>query len=212
MAPMGSHRSHHVHCVQSVRSLRESWTAVCSIGHTASVPLEGSGWISGGLAAHMIRRVLLIAGLITASLFFFAGPARAQDYGGCSATASKTNVVPGDQITVSGSGAQANAAVTASVGGTRIGSGTASATGSFSFSATVPTNASGTVSVSVACGGDPARVASLTLTVAVTSAGGLPRTGSSDTIPATTVAIGLITAGAVALGISRRRRHGKTAA
>jgi len=158
----------------------------------------------------MIRRVLLIAGVITASLFFFAGPARAQDYGGCTATASKTNVLPGDQITVSGSGATASGPVSASISGTSVGSGTATASGSFSFGATVPTSASGTVSMSVNCGS--AGTAAVTLTVAVTSSEGLPRTGSSDTIPATTIAIGLITAGAVALGISRRRRHSNTAA
>jgi LPXTG-motif cell wall-anchored protein len=157
----------------------------------------------------MIRRVLLIAGVITASLFFFAGPARAQTYSGCKATASKTNVLPGDQITVSGTGATAGP-VSASISGANVGSGTASATGSYSFSATVPTSASGTVSMSVNCGS--AGVAAVTLTVGVTSAEGLPRTGSSDTMPATTVAIGLITAGAVALGISRRRRHSKSAA
>jgi hypothetical protein len=161
----------------------------------------------------MLRRVLLIVGLITASFAVFAGPARAQDYGGCTATASTTTVAPGDTITISGSGAAANGTVSASVNGTQIGSGTASATGSYSFSATVPAGVSGTLSVSVACG-DPSLVASLTLTVsgAVTSSSGLARTGSSDAIPAATVAIGLITAGAVALGISRRRRHSNTAA
>ncbi|HEX2383310.1 MAG TPA: LPXTG cell wall anchor domain-containing protein [Acidimicrobiales bacterium] len=159
----------------------------------------------------MIRRVLLIAGLITASLFFFAGPARAADYGGFHVTASKTNVVPGDTITISGDGAKPGSAVSAIVNGVVIGSGTASATGSFSFTATVPTGVAGAVTVSVS-DGDAADAGTLTLTVASTSTEGLPRTGSSDTIPATTVAIGLITAGAVALGISRRRRHGKTTA
>ncbi len=159
----------------------------------------------------MMRRVVLIASLITATFFVFAGAARAQDYGGCTATASATNVAPGDTVTISGTGAAPNGTVTASVNGSSIGSGTASATGSYSFTATVPTGVSGAVSVSVACG-DPSIVAALTLTVASTSGAGLARTGSSDAIPATTIAIGLITAGAVVLGVSRRRRHSKTAA
>jgi LPXTG-motif cell wall-anchored protein len=157
----------------------------------------------------MIRRVLFVAGLVMATFFVFAGPARA-DYGGCNATASVTNVSPGDKITISGTGAEPNGAVSASVGGTSIGSGTASATGTFSFSATVPSTASGTISVSVNCG-DGAGVDALTVTVASTSAEGLPRTGSSDAKPATMLGIGLVTAGALALGISRRRRHNHAA-
>jgi LPXTG-motif cell wall-anchored protein len=158
----------------------------------------------------MIRRVLFVAGLVLATFFVFAGSARA-DYGGCNATASVTNVTPGQQITVSGTGAEPNGAVSASVGGTTIGSGKATATGSYSFSATIPANAAGTVSVSVSCG-DGGGVDALTVTVASTSSEGLARTGSSDTMPAATLGIGLVTAGAVALGISRRRRHNNSAA
>jgi len=159
----------------------------------------------------MMRRVVLIASLITATFLVFAGPAQGANYGGCSAAASTTSVSPGDTVTISGSGAKANGTVTASVNGTSIGSGTASATGSYSFSATVPAGVSGTVTVSVACG-DPTLVASLTLTVASTSPTGIVRTGSSDAIPATAIAIGLITVGAALLGVSRRRSHSKTAA
>jgi len=43
------------------------------------------------------------------------------------------------------------------------------------------------------------------------SATGLARTGSSSSFPTAAVGIGLVTAGAVALGISRRRHHSKTA-
>jgi LPXTG-motif cell wall-anchored protein len=158
----------------------------------------------------MIRRVLFIAGLAFASLVFFAGPARA-DYGGCNATASVTNVSPGQQITVSGTGAEPNGAVSASIGSTQIGSGTASATGTYSFSATIPSTASGTVTVSVSCG-DGGGVDALTITVASTSENGLARTGSSDAMPFTTMGIGLVTAGALVLVVARRRRHNKIAA
>jgi hypothetical protein len=165
----------------------------------------------------MMRRVVLIAGLITATFLVFAGPAHGQSYAGITATASTTDVAPGGTITISGAGATPNCTVAATENGTRIGSGTASSTGSFSFSVTVLA-AVGTETVTVGCEGSSA-VASLTLTVGaappgpvVTSPGGLARTGSSDAIPATTIAIGLITAGAVVLGLSRRRRHSKTAA
>jgi hypothetical protein len=164
-----------------------------------------------GVHRSMMRRVLLIAGLVTASFFVFAGAARAQDYGGFSVTASKTTVVPGDTVTISGSGARPNSTVTATINGRSIGLGTASATGTFSFTVTIPSDVAGAVTVSVT-DGSAANVGSVTLTVASTSVEGLARTGSSDAIPATTIAIGLITAGAVALGISRRRRHSKTAA
>lgn len=158
-----------------------------------------------------MRRLLLITGLITATLFVFAGAASAQNYGGFSVTASKTSVAPGDTITISGTGARPNSTLTATINGRTIGSGTASATGSFSFNVTIPSDVAGAVTVSVT-DGTAADVGAVTLTVASTSAEGLARTGSSDAIPATTIAIGLITAGAVALGVSRRRRHSKSAA
>jgi flagellar basal body rod protein FlgF len=159
----------------------------------------------------MVRRLLLIAGLITATFFVFGGPARAADYAGLSVTASQTNVAPGDTITISGTGARPNSTVTATINGKSIGSGTASATGTFSFSVTIPSDVSGTVTVSVS-DGSSAGVGSVTLTVASTSAQPLARTGSSNAVPATTLAVGLITAGVVALGLSRRRRHSKTVA
>ena len=163
----------------------------------------------------MIRRVLVIASLVGATFFAFAGTAQAQDYGGCTATASKTTVAPGDTVTISGSGATANGTVTASVNGTSVGSGTASASGTFSFTATIPANVSGTISVSVNCGGS-AGVEGLTLTVsgtaATTSTSGLARTGSSDTFPAAAVGIALVGAGGLALIFARRRRHGDTPA
>jgi LPXTG-motif cell wall-anchored protein len=148
----------------------------------------------------MIRRVLVIASLAAATVFAFAGTAQAQTYGGCTATASKTTVAP-----------TANGTVTASVNGTAVGSGTASASGTFSFSATIPANVSGTISVSVNCGGS-AGVLGLTLTVsgtaaATTTTSGLARTGTSDTFPFAAVGIALVGVGGLVLLFSRRRRH-----
>jgi LPXTG-motif cell wall-anchored protein len=159
----------------------------------------------------MIRRVLVIASLAAATVFAFAGTAQAQTYGGCTATASKTTVAPGDVVTISGTGATANGTVTASVNGTAVGSGTASASGTFSFSATIPANVSGTISVSVNCGGS-AGVLGLTLTVsgtaaATTTTSGLARTGTSDTFPFAAVGIALVGVGGLVLLFSRRRRH-----
>jgi LPXTG-motif cell wall-anchored protein len=93
----------------------------------------------------MIRRVLFIAGLVLATLFMFAGTARAQ-YAPPPTTAPPVSTGGG---------------------------------------ATTPTTV---------------------------STGGLPRTGSSDTFPAATLGIVLVAGGAVAVGVARHRRHGKSTA
>src|SRR5262245_54683018 len=101
----------------------------------------------------MMRRVLLIASLTMATFLVFAGTASAQSYAGFTVTASTTNVTPGETITLSGSGARANCALSAVVNGVQIGSGTAGATGAFTFTVTVPTDAAGSVPVTVSCNG-----------------------------------------------------------
>jgi len=56
-------------------------------------------------------------------------------------------------------------------------------------------------------GGTPTTVAPTTAPgPTVVSGGGLARTGSSNAFPTAAIGIGLVTAGAVALSVSRRRR------
>ncbi len=175
--------------------------------HTAD-PLIQGGFMRE--SAGIICRGLLAAVLLTAAGWVaLAGPAGAQAYGGCQATASSTNVSPGQTITVSGSGAQNNGTVVATIGGTQVGSGTADANGNFNFSASIPQSASGTVAMSVDCGGGA--VASITLTVAVpattttTTTATLSRTGAAHTASLTAVAVVMLAAGGLALLLSRRR-------
>ncbi len=148
----------------------------------------------------MLRRILLTGALVfSTGSAVLATSAGAQSYGGCAATVSDTTPGAGDTVTVEGSGAADNGPVTASVDGTEVGSGTASSTGTFSFDATIPDSASGSVTLTVSCGGTS--VEALTITVGAP----LARTGSSSTLPLTLAALGAIGVGGAALAASRRR-------
>jgi hypothetical protein len=146
---------------------------------------------------------VLVAG---AGFFALAAPAGAQTYGGCHAAASSTTVSPGQTITVSGTGAVADATVVASIGDAVVGSGQSDSTGNFSFSATIPAGLSGTQTLSVNCG-EAAGVDAITLTVGATTTttAPLPVTGSSHTIPLTKLAVGLVAVGGIAVVVARRR-------
>jgi LPXTG-motif cell wall-anchored protein len=158
----------------------------------------------------MIRRTVLMTGVLVAALgLAFATPAHGQEYGGCNATASDTDVSPGDTITIEGSGASAGGTVTASIDGAVVGSGTADASGNFSFDVTIPATASGSEQLTVDCGGT-ANVAGITLTVSgtaptdgATDDDELPRTGDQSTGPAAALAIALIGAGGLAYVAAR---------
>jgi LPXTG-motif cell wall-anchored protein len=150
----------------------------------------------------MVRRILLIAAAVLAIGFATSATAGAGgNYGGCTATVSDTTPEPGQSVTVSGSGAADGGAVSASVDGTEVGSGTADATGNFTFTATIPASASGEVSLVVSCGANRGE-APVTLTV-VAGSSELPATGSSSTMPLTTLALGALAVGGVALGAAR---------
>jgi LPXTG-motif cell wall-anchored protein len=158
----------------------------------------------------MIRRILMLSVLtIAAGAVAFASPAGAQNYGGCNATVTDDTPAAGQTVTVSGSGGHPNGAVSAAVAGTTVGSGTADASGNFSFPATIPASATGTITLDISCGAG-AGVDAITLTI---SAGGqpLPVTGSSDTIPLTTIAIVMLTLGGIVLVIARRRTKSHSA-
>jgi hypothetical protein len=177
----------------------------------------------------MGRRILLITAMVLAAGSFALAPsASAQDYGGCQATVSDDTPDPGQVITVTGSGAANDGPVSASLDGTEVGSGTATGTGTFSFSATIPASASGTETLSINCfdggqvlgitltvnqpaptttttAGPTTTVAPTTTTTAAVAAAGLPRTGSSSTLPMTTVALALVVLGSGVLATLRLR-------
>ena len=122
-----SHRSHiddsltrhpSPHFVQTSTSTVGSWTAGAHIGNTYRGPARWERFVRG-VHRSMMRRVILIASLITATFFVFAGPARAADYAAARVTASNTTVAPGDTVTISGTNAKAKGTVTASVNGTQ---------------------------------------------------------------------------------------------
>lgn len=152
----------------------------------------------------MFRRILVIGAAVLAAGSVALAPASAQDgggYGGCNVTVSDTTVQPGQSVTVTGSGAAADGAVTASIDGAEVGSGTADAAGDFSFAAAIPASASGNETLSVSCG---ATRGTDTIVLAVGSES-LPATGSSSSLPMAQVAVAALALGAVALGAARLR-------
>lgn len=159
----------------------------------------------------MLRRTLLIAAMVLAAGgVVLASPAGAQNYGGCTATVSDTTPTPGQVVTVSGTGAAMSGTVTASLDSAEIGTGTADEAGEFSFSATIPTTATGEETLSVSCGGGS--VDDLTLTVgAATGSPNLPATGSSSSIPLAQLAVGALAIGGISLLVANRRRASASA-
>jgi LPXTG-motif cell wall-anchored protein len=146
----------------------------------------------------MFRRILLIAAAILAiGGVSMASAGAGGNYGGCSATVSDTTPEPGQTVTVSGSGAADGGTVSASVDGTEVGTGTADAAGAFTFTATIPTTATGEVSLAVSCGANRGTFP-ITLTV-VAGSDELPATGSSGTMSLTTIALGALAVGGLAL-------------
>jgi LPXTG-motif cell wall-anchored protein len=171
----------------------------------------------------MVRRILLTVALICAAGAMLSAPASAQNYGGCQAQLTPTTAAPGGTITVSGSGAPASSAVSASLDAAVIGSGTADGAGNFSFSATVPATASGNETVTVTCGTSGTATAVLSVTTSqqtttttaatttTVAAAGLPRTGSSDAMPMTVAGLAAVGLGGAALVVARRRSESASA-
>ena len=166
----------------------------------------------------MVRRILLIVALVSATGIALSAPAGAQNYGGCQPQLSPTSAAPGQTITVSGTGAPATSGVTASIDGSQIGSGTSDGSGNFSFSATVPATASGNETVTVSCGTNGTGTAVLGVTQANASttttsvaASDLPRTGASDTGPLTAAGVAALALGSAALVVARRRSRATSA-
>jgi hypothetical protein len=154
----------------------------------------------------MIRRILVLGAIACAAVAVsLAAPAGAQAaYTGCTATLSDTTPDPGQVITVSGNTGHAGNTVGAFIGTTLIGSGVTDANGDFSFSATIPSTATGTITVTIDCNVQKDTEV-LGIQITVGGGGGLVVTGSNDTLPLTKMAIALITVGGLALAASRRR-------
>lgn len=153
----------------------------------------------------MLRRIVLVGAAVIAAGSISLASASAQDgggnYGGCNATVSDTTPTAGQTVTVTGSGAAVDGAVSASIDDKEIGSGTADADGDFSFDATIPSTASGDESVEVSCG---ANRGTAVLSVTVGGTGALPATGS-DSLPLAGVAIFALVLGAGFVGLARYR-------
>lgn len=158
----------------------------------------------------MIRPLsVLFALALTALVALATGPAEpahAQQYQGCQATVSDVTVMGGQTITVTGSGADSGAGVTADLT-TTIGRGTADANGNFSFPATIPADfAPGTYTLTVDCANGGVTEITITVGEPTPGTGTIPKTGSDSTIPTTKIGIGFVAAGGLVLAVSRRRR------
>jgi LPXTG-motif cell wall-anchored protein len=151
----------------------------------------------------MVRRILLIAAAVLAvGSISLSSAGAGGNYGGCSATVSDTSPEPGQEITVEGSGAADGGTVSATLDGTEVGTGTADAQGDFTFTATIPSTATGSETLAVSCGPNRGTFP-ITLTV-VAGSGTLPATGS-DSLPLAWIGLGVLAAGATVMGGARLR-------
>jgi len=145
--------------------------------------------------------------------FFAAVPAGAQtasgscggiasDYEGTpTLVANPVTVVPGNPVTIVGTGWPANAGLDVSINGAYAATVTTNAAGSFSFDYQVPANTnSASIQVSVVC--DPVAQV-LSLQVARAASSSLPITGSNS-FPLVAVGVLLVLAGTVVVVAQRR--------
>ena len=170
------------------------------------------------IARHAVLVIaVILSGLAVAALPSSGAQAQgtcnlpAQYQGSASFGASVTSAAPGSTITFSGSGWPANASIPISVNGASVGSATADASGHFSFTYTVPSSATGTLSASAACGSFVLSASvsisgTVTSVTVVTTNGGtsLPVTGS-PAIGLAQIALALLAAGGLVVLVSRRR-------
>lgn len=164
----------------------------------------------------MARRFgLMITGTLVA-LFFIGGAASAQQYPVQESTlqTNKTEVRPGEPITVSGEGFAPNTTVTITFDDAVVlGTTQTRPDGTFSTTVTIPANASpGTHTITAtgtAANGGTRRLTTTVRvlgTAAAAPGGTLPRTGTGITAPLAASAGLLIAAGVVAVTATRRRR------
>jgi LPXTG-motif cell wall-anchored protein len=162
---------------------------------------------------------LALVGLAMTALVLVPAAANAQSeceitaaYQGTATFGTNITVVnAGDDIVFSGTGWPPNVTLQLAVNGEPIGSVTTDAAGNWSFTYTVPANASGTQTATISCG---SFVLSTQFTVAGTPAslqtvnpsGTLPVTGS-DSLSWAQVGLALIALGAVLVLLTRRRNQ-----
>jgi len=173
-----------------------------------------------------ILRAFAFCGAVIFGTVAATGTASAQTcYPNCTAaiTISATVVPPGAELTVTATGLDAGTTATGTLNSTPValGSKTVSANGSVFFTFKVPLDFTGQHSVTVQgiSNGRPVTL-SVSFRVVTAEAGGavtrpgntLARTGSDSAIPATSVGIALLGAGATAIYVSKRRRRAPAAA
>jgi hypothetical protein len=172
----------------------------------------------------MMRRAVLLLAALLAVAAFAATPASAQsddNYAAeCSALAVRpANPTAGSTVTVSGTAASANADLAiVLLPDTFLNSTTTGADRSFSVEVTIPSGATGTITLQAVQFGEDAeagctnQVASLDIVKPVTPAAKPPaaeplaRTGSNNTLPLVRLGFGLLAAGGMAIFVSRRRK------
>lgn len=176
----------------------------------------------------MFKRILVAATAAAALMLFLVSPASAQYQPSGSQVLSSYVVVPGQTITVSGTGCAAGSRVTTSFDSTVLGTTAATSAGTFSLQVTIPSSATlGNHQINSTCGAltlsSNIRVQSASSTGG-TSTGGtagttgttggtggaLARTGVSTT-PFLQVGFLLLAAGGAFLAVARTR-HRRTAA
>jgi LPXTG-motif cell wall-anchored protein len=154
-----------------------------------------------------MRRLLAVLAIVFAALLSFTGTAGAQTTsGGTSVGGTDNTPDAGQTITVSGTGCKAGETVNFFFDGEPAGSTTADENGNFSGPVTVPPDASpGPHTITAQCG---AVVMAFEIEVnpAAVAAAPIPRTGSSSTIPLTSIALALLGAGGLFVLFARRRR------
>ena len=163
----------------------------------------------------MVKRLLALGAVV---LIAAAGPAGAQDYppGGDDVAVSDSSVEPGQPITISAQIFQPGTSVTFTLFSAPVvlGTATADANGVATITATIPTTAAAgthTIEASgIGADGQPLTVTQTITVLGATGAGSMPDTGSSNSVPATQVAIAAITGGGLLVLLGYKRRSAKT--
>lgn len=152
----------------------------------------------------MLRRILLLSAAWLCLVG--VGPANAQPYAPPTLTVSDTTPVPGQTITISGTGFPASTTVTITINPTFTA--TSDASGAWSTSFIVPTDLGLGTHTITATAGTVTATTTFTVVAGETTeaAATLPTTGSG-TSDMLRWGVGLLACGGVLVGLGRRRSH-----